>query len=84
MIEYAIRDCAAEAVKAQVTPDSAGPAPLWAPAWRGRRCPAPCFRLRERVRFAGQRGEGGGDLGERGAYVDVALPVSPVPSVCPA
>jgi hypothetical protein len=36
MIEYAIRDCAAEAVKAQVTPDSCDPAPLWALAWRGR------------------------------------------------
>jgi hypothetical protein len=36
MIEYAIRDCAAEAVKAQVTPDSRDPAPLWALAWRGR------------------------------------------------
>jgi hypothetical protein len=36
MIEYAIRDCAAEAVKAQVTPDSSDPAPLWALAWRGR------------------------------------------------
>lgn len=36
MIEYAIRDCAAEAVKAQVTPDSADPAPLWALAWRAR------------------------------------------------
>lgn len=36
MIEYAIRDCAAEAVRAQVTPDSADPAPLWALAWRSR------------------------------------------------
>jgi hypothetical protein len=27
------------------------------------------FRLRERVRFAGQRGEGGGDLGEGGPHV---------------
>jgi hypothetical protein len=36
MIEYAIRDCAAEAVKAQVTPDSSDPAPLWALAWHGR------------------------------------------------
>ena len=36
MIEYAIRDCAAEAVQAQVTPDSADAAPLWALAWRAR------------------------------------------------
>lgn len=36
MIEYAIRDCAAEADKAQVTPASADPAPLWALAWRSR------------------------------------------------
>jgi hypothetical protein len=36
MIEYAIRDCAAEAVKARVTPDSDDPGPLWALAWRGR------------------------------------------------
>lgn len=31
-----IRDCAAEAVKARVTPDSADAAPLWALAWRSR------------------------------------------------
>jgi Ser/Thr protein kinase RdoA (MazF antagonist) len=36
MIEYAVRDCAAEAVQAGVTPDSADPAPLWALAWRAR------------------------------------------------
>ena len=36
MIEYAIRDCAAEAAKAGVTPESADPAPLWALAWRSR------------------------------------------------
>jgi hypothetical protein len=36
MTEYAIRDCAAEAVKGGVTPDSADPAPLWALAWRAR------------------------------------------------
>jgi Phosphotransferase enzyme family len=36
MIEYAIRDCAAEAVQARVTPDSADPAPLWALTWRAR------------------------------------------------
>jgi hypothetical protein len=36
MINYAIRDCAAEAVKAGITPDTAGPAPLWPLAWRAR------------------------------------------------
>jgi hypothetical protein len=36
MIEYAIRDCAAEAVKAGVTPGSADPGPLWSLAWRSR------------------------------------------------
>jgi len=33
MIEYAIRDCAAEAARAQITPDSRDPAPLW--RWPG-------------------------------------------------
>ena len=36
MIEYAIRDCAAEADQARVTPESADPAPLWAMTWRAR------------------------------------------------
>jgi hypothetical protein len=36
MIEYAIRDCAAEVITAQVTPSSTDPAPLWALAWRAR------------------------------------------------
>ncbi|RSN53251.1 aminoglycoside phosphotransferase family protein [Actinomadura sp. WAC 06369] len=36
MIEYAIRDCAAEAVTARITPDSTDAAPLWALAWRAR------------------------------------------------
>jgi hypothetical protein len=36
MIEYVIRDCAAEAITAQVTPASTDPAPLWALAWRAR------------------------------------------------
>ncbi|MET8156851.1 phosphotransferase [Sphaerisporangium sp. NPDC005289] len=36
MIEFAIRDCAAEAAQAQITPDSTNPAPLWALAWRAR------------------------------------------------
>jgi hypothetical protein len=36
MIEFAIRDCSAEAVRAGVTPDSTDAAPLWALAWRAR------------------------------------------------
>lgn len=36
MIEYAIRDCAAEAITARITPGSTDPAPLWALAWRAR------------------------------------------------
>jgi hypothetical protein len=36
MIEFAIRDCAAEAARAHVTPESTDPAPLWALAWRAR------------------------------------------------
>ncbi len=36
MIEFAIRDCAAEAARARITPDSTDPAPLWALAWRAR------------------------------------------------
>jgi hypothetical protein len=36
MIEFAIRDCAAEAVHAGITPDSTDPTPLWALAWRAR------------------------------------------------
>lgn len=35
-IEFAIRDCAAEATRAGITPESADPAPLWALAWRSR------------------------------------------------
>jgi hypothetical protein len=46
MIEYAIRDCAAEADNAQITPDSADPAPLWALAWRGR---AAAWMIRHRA-----------------------------------
>lgn len=46
MIEYAIRDCAAEAVRAQVTPDSADPAPLWTLAWRIR---AAAWMIRHRA-----------------------------------
>jgi hypothetical protein len=36
MIEFAIRDCAAEAARARITPDSIDPAPLWSLAWRAR------------------------------------------------
>jgi hypothetical protein len=36
MIEFAIRDCAAEAESAGITPESTDPAPLWALAWRAR------------------------------------------------
>jgi len=36
MIEYAIRDCAAEAIKAHVTPAQGDPTALWAIAWRAR------------------------------------------------
>jgi hypothetical protein len=35
-VQCAIRDCVAEAVKAQVTRDSADPAPLWALTCSGR------------------------------------------------
>jgi hypothetical protein len=36
MIEFAVRDCAAEAERARITPESTDPAPLWALAWRAR------------------------------------------------
>jgi hypothetical protein len=36
LIEFAIRDCAAEAARARITPDSADPTPLWSLAWRAR------------------------------------------------
>lgn len=36
MIEFAIRDCAAEAAQAGITADSTDPAPLWALTWRAR------------------------------------------------
>ncbi|MFC7530809.1 aminoglycoside phosphotransferase family protein [Actinoplanes sp. GCM10030250] len=36
MIEFAIRDCAAEADRAGITPDSTDPAPLWSLTWRAR------------------------------------------------
>jgi hypothetical protein len=45
MIELAIRDCAWEAIRAQVTPESTDPTPLWALAWRAR---AAAWMLRHR------------------------------------
>jgi hypothetical protein len=36
MIEYAIRDSAAEAIQARVTPDQGDATALWAIAWRAR------------------------------------------------
>jgi hypothetical protein len=36
LIEVAVRDCAAEAIQAGITPESTDPAPLWALAWRAR------------------------------------------------
>lgn len=36
MIEFAIRECAAEAEEARITPTSSDPTPLWALAWRAR------------------------------------------------
>ncbi|GGK99074.1 phosphotransferase [Mangrovihabitans endophyticus] len=36
MIEVVIRDCAAEAARARITPESDDPTPLWALAWRSR------------------------------------------------
>lgn len=36
MIEFAIRECAAEAQEAQITPASTDPAPMWGLAWRAR------------------------------------------------
>ncbi|MGM1058305.1 hypothetical protein [Saccharothrix sp. Mg75] len=46
MIEFAIRDCAAEAARARITPDSTDPGPLWALAWRAR---AADWMIRHRV-----------------------------------
>ncbi|MDG4788961.1 aminoglycoside phosphotransferase family protein [Micromonospora sp. WMMD1102] len=36
MVEFAVRDCAAEAARARITPESTDPTPLWALAWRAR------------------------------------------------
>ncbi|MEO3810433.1 aminoglycoside phosphotransferase family protein [Sphaerisporangium sp. B11E5] len=46
MIEFAIRDCAAEATYAGVTWESTDPAPLWALAWRSR---AAAWMIRNRA-----------------------------------
>jgi hypothetical protein len=46
MIEFAIRDCAAEAVMAGITPESVDPEPLWALAWRAR---AAAWMIRHRA-----------------------------------
>jgi hypothetical protein len=45
MIEFAIRDCAWEAIRAQVTAESTDATPLWALAWRAR---AAAWMLRHR------------------------------------
>jgi hypothetical protein len=46
MIEVCIRDCAAEAVAAGITPESLDPAPLWGLAWRAR---AAAWMIRHRT-----------------------------------
>ena len=46
MIEYAIRDSAAEAIQAGVTPDGDDATALWAIAWRAR---SAAWMLRHRV-----------------------------------
>jgi hypothetical protein len=46
MIEVAIRDCAWEATRARVTPESTDATPLWALAWRSR---AAAWMLRHRA-----------------------------------
>ncbi|MBF6331230.1 phosphotransferase [Nocardia transvalensis] len=46
MIEVAIRDCAAEATQAGITPDSTDPTPLWSLAWRAR---AAAWMIRHRT-----------------------------------
>jgi hypothetical protein len=46
MTEFAIRDCAWEAARARVTPESTDAAPLWALAWRAR---AAAWMLRHRA-----------------------------------
>jgi hypothetical protein len=45
MIEFAIRDCAWEAIRARVTPESTDATPVWALAWRAR---AAAWTLRHR------------------------------------
>ena len=46
MIEFAIRDCAWEAIRAQVTAESTDATPVWALAWRAR---AAAWMLRHRL-----------------------------------
>jgi hypothetical protein len=46
MIEVAVRDCAAEAARARVTPESTDATPVWALAWRAR---AAAWMLRHRA-----------------------------------
>ncbi|MDG4831064.1 aminoglycoside phosphotransferase family protein [Solwaraspora sp. WMMD1047] len=48
MIEVAVRDCAAEARRAGITPDSTDAAPLWSLAWRAR---AADWMIRHRTRL---------------------------------
>ncbi|NUT94507.1 MAG: aminoglycoside phosphotransferase family protein [Saccharothrix sp.] len=50
MIEFAIRDCAAEATHAGITPDSTDPGPLWALSWRAR---AAAWMIRHRELLEG-------------------------------
>jgi hypothetical protein len=50
MIEFAVRDCAAEAARARVTPESAGSAVTWALAWRAR---AGSWMIRHRTLLEG-------------------------------
>jgi hypothetical protein len=45
MIEFAIRDCAREAIQARVTPETTDATPVWALAWRAR---AAAWMLRHR------------------------------------
>jgi len=51
MIEVTIRDCAAEAIEAGITPDSTDPTALWSLAWRAR---AAAWMIRHRDVLARQ------------------------------
>ena len=46
MVEFCIRDCAAEAIAAGITPQSRDPTPLWGLAWRAR---AAAWMIRHRT-----------------------------------